>query len=74
VDDELVGEEDPSLGVHRSCSSPLDKLVPPAIEGGEAVHMDLKNFNLILVHRCNTPVLLETKIWHDIICIGIFVL
>jgi hypothetical protein len=25
--------------------------VPQAIEGAEAVHMDLKNFNLILVHR-----------------------
>jgi hypothetical protein len=50
VGDEPVGEVDPSLGVHRSCSSPLDKLVPPAIEGAKAVHVDLKNFDLILVH------------------------
>jgi hypothetical protein len=40
VGDELVGEVDPSLGVHLSRSSPLDKLVLPAIEGAEAVHMD----------------------------------
>jgi hypothetical protein len=51
VGDEHIGEIDSSFGCHRSCSSPFDKLVAQAIEGAEAMHMDSKYFDLILVYK-----------------------
>jgi hypothetical protein len=43
LENKPVGEVHSSFGRHHSCSFPLDKLVPQATEGADAMHMDLKS-------------------------------